>query len=41
LIRHLEPDFTLDRSGAFVTLDGRFGVSRERIDLRGLSDPRT
>jgi hypothetical protein len=41
LIPHLEPDFTLDGSGAFVTLDGRFGVSHERIDLRGLMAPRT
>ncbi len=41
LVRGLEPDFTLDGSEAFVTLDGRFGVSRERIDLRGLSGPRT
>jgi hypothetical protein len=41
LVRHLEPDFTLDGSGAFVTLDGRFGVSREHIDLRGLMGPRT
>jgi hypothetical protein len=41
LVRGFEPDFTLDGSGAFVTPDGRFAVSRERMDLRGLSGPRT
>jgi hypothetical protein len=41
LIRGIEPDFTLDETDAFVTLDGRFAVSRQRIDLRGLMGPRT
>ena len=41
LVRRIEPDFTLDETGAFVTPDGRFAVSRERIDLRGLMGPRT
>jgi len=41
LIRGLEPDFTMDQSGAFVTLDGCFAVSRKRMDLRGLMGPRT
>lgn len=45
LLRGLEPSFTLDSDGfpgdAFVTLDGRFAVSRERTDLRGLMGPRT
>src|SRR3712207_5914889 len=41
LLRGLEPDFTMDETGAFVTLDGRFAVSRERMDLRGLMGPRT
>ena len=41
LIRGLEPDFTLDEAGAFWTLDGRFAVSRWRMDLRGLTGPRT
>ena len=41
LLRGLEPDFTLDETDAFVTLDGRFAVSRFRLDLRGLLGPRT
>jgi hypothetical protein len=41
LLRGLEPDFTLDERGAFVTLDGRFAVSCERIDLQGLLGART
>jgi len=43
LVRGLEPDFTLNSEAgdAFVTLDGRFAVSRERMDLRGLMGPRT
>jgi hypothetical protein len=41
LLRDLEPGFTLDGSGAFFTLDGRFAVSPERMDLRGLMGPRT
>jgi hypothetical protein len=41
LIRNLEPGFTLDETGAFLTPDGRFAVSRRRMDLRGLMGPRT
>jgi hypothetical protein len=41
LIRGLEPTFTLDEGGAFWTLDGRFALSRYRMDLRGLHGPRT
>jgi hypothetical protein len=41
LLRGLEPGFTLDEAGAFVTSDGRFAVSPERLDLRGLMGPRT
>ncbi len=41
LVRGLEPDFTMDETGAFVTLDGRFALSRERMDLRGLIGPLT
>jgi hypothetical protein len=41
LVRGLEPDFTMDETGAFVTLDGRFALSRERVDLRGLIGPLT
>jgi hypothetical protein len=41
LIRGLEPDFTMDETGAFVALDGRFAVSHSRMDLRGLMGPRT
>ena len=41
LVRGPEPGFTLDEAGAFLTPDGRFAVSRERMDLRGLSGPRT
>jgi hypothetical protein len=41
LLRGLEPDFTLDETGDFVTLDGRFAVSPKRMDLRGLMGPRT
>lgn len=41
LIRGLEPTFTLDEWGAFWTLDGRFALSRHRMDLRGLHGPRT
>ena len=41
LVRGLEPDFTLDAEGAFWTLDGRFAVSLQRIDLQGLMGPRT
>jgi hypothetical protein len=41
LVRGTEPDFTLDETGSFVTLDGRFAVSPRRMDLRGLMGPRT
>jgi hypothetical protein len=44
LHRGLEPRFTLDDSeagDAFVTLDGRFAVSRDRINLPALMGPRT
>lgn len=41
LVRGTEPDFTLDAAGAFVTPDGRFAVSRRRMDLQGLMGPRT
>lgn len=41
LIRGVEPYFTLGEAGAFVTPDGRFAVSRRRMDLRGLMGPRT
>lgn len=40
-LRGVEPDFTLEEAGAFVTLDGRFAVSRRRMDLHGLMGPRT
>ena len=41
LLRGAEPDFTLDKTDAFVTLDGRFAVGRHRMDLRGLMGQRT
>ena len=41
LLRGLEPDFTLDETGAFVTLDGRFAVGREHMDLRRLMGSHT
>jgi hypothetical protein len=44
LHRGLEPRFTLDDSEAgdsFVTTDGRFVVSRDRMNLRELLNPRT
>ena len=41
LLRGLEPDFTLDEADTFWTLDGRFALSRHRMDLRGLMGPRT
>jgi hypothetical protein len=41
LVRGHEPRFTLDATDAFVTLDGRFAVSRRRMDLRNLMGPRT
>jgi len=41
LVRGCEPYFTLDETGTFVSPDGRFALSRERMDLRGLMGPRT
>ena len=42
LARGLEPHFTLDEAGAFVTPGGgRFALGRERQDLEGLMGPRT
>ena len=41
LIRGIEPDFTLDETGAFWTLDGRFALSPRRMDLCALMGPRT
>ena len=41
LLSGAEPGLTLDAKGAFVTLDGRFALSRERQDLRGLMGPET
>jgi hypothetical protein len=41
LLRHLEPDFTLDQTDTFWTLDGRFPLSRYRMDLRGFLGART
>ena len=41
LVRGLEPHFSLDASDVLRTLDGRFAVSRHRMDLRNLGEPRT
>ncbi len=42
LVRGCDPYFALDETGAFVTPDGRFALSRERReDLRGFMGPRT
>jgi hypothetical protein len=41
LLRHLKPNFTLDQTDTFWTLDGRFALSQHRMDLRGLMGPRT
>ena len=40
LIRGSEPPLTLDEAGTFRSLDGRFALSRERMELRGLMGPR-
>jgi hypothetical protein len=41
LLRGCEPTLTLDGAGAFVTLDGRFALSRERQDARAQMGPET
>ncbi len=42
VVRGCDPYFALDETGAFVTPDGRFALSRERReDLRGFMGPRT
>src|SRR5918999_3240011 len=41
LLRGVEPYFTLDERDAFFTLDGRFALSRNRMDLRALMGPLT
>ena len=41
LVRGVDPGFTLDEEGAFFTLDGRFALSRQRMDLRALMGPQT
>jgi hypothetical protein len=41
LLHGVEPYLTLDERGAFLTLDGRFALSRKRMDLRSLMGPLT
>ena len=41
LLREVEPPFTLDSQDRFLTLDGRFALSRNRMDLRALMGPLT
>jgi hypothetical protein len=41
LLRGVEPYLTLDERDAFLTLDGRFALSRRRMDLRALMGPLT
>ena len=41
LLRGVEPYLTLDEPDAFFTLDGRFALSRNRMDLRALMGPLT
>jgi hypothetical protein len=41
LPRGLEPYFTLDERDRFLTLDGRFALSRNRMDLQALMGPLT
>jgi hypothetical protein len=41
LLRKAEPPFTLDERDRFLTLDGRFALSRNRMDLRALMGPLT
>jgi hypothetical protein len=41
LLRGVEPYFTLDERDRFLTLDGRFALSRKRMDLRALMGPLT
>ena len=41
LLRGVEPYLTLDERDAFLTLDGRFALSRRRMDLCALMGPLT
>ena len=41
LLRGAEPPHTVDKAGAFWTLDGRFGVSPRHMSLANLQGPRT
>lgn len=41
LLRGIEPTFTLDGSGDFVTPDGRLAVGPRRMDIQGLMGPAT
>jgi hypothetical protein len=41
LLRGVEPYLTLDERDRFLTLDGRFALSRNRMDLRALMGPLT
>jgi hypothetical protein len=41
LLRGVEPYLTLDERDAFLTLDGRFALSRRRMDVRALLGPLT
>ena len=41
LVRGVDPGFTLDEEGVFFTLDGRFALSRQRMDLQALMGPQT
>ncbi len=41
LVRGVAPGFTLDEEGAFFTLDGRFALSMQRMDLQALMGPQT
>lgn len=41
LLRYLQPNFTLDQTDTFWTLDGRFALSQHRMDLRWLMGQRT
>jgi hypothetical protein len=41
LIGGYEPTVGVDRDGTFYTLDGRFALDRERMDLQALMGPQT
>jgi hypothetical protein len=41
LLRGVEPYLTIDERDAFMTLDGRFALSRKGMDLRALMGPLT